>query len=113
MPLKADHKADHKTDRQSVSRFDQIVNIGPAMSRDFERMGFKCPQELIGQDPVELYRKVCKVDQQFHDPCVLDVFIATVDYMNGNRPRQWWDYTGQRKRLFSNEVDQLRAKYPR
>jgi len=104
-------KADHKTDRRTISRFDQIINVGPAMSRDFKRMGFERPPELIGQTPVELYRRLCKIERKFYDPCVLDVFMATVDFMNGNRPRQWWDYTAKRKKQFSDEVEKIRTKY--
>ena len=106
-------KANHETDRQNISRFDQIINIGPAMSSDFSRMGFTTPQALIQQDPLELYRQVCTVDQQFHDPCVLDVFMATVDYMNGNPPQVWWNYTSDRKERYSNEVDALREEFGR
>jgi hypothetical protein len=51
------------------------------------------------------------LENKFHDPCVLDVFLATIDYMNGNPPRQWWDYTAKRKKQFSDEVDRLRKKY--
>ena len=102
-------KAIHKTDRGTISRFDQIINVGPAMSLGFEKMGFKQPPDLIGQEPIVLYQRLCKIDDEFYDPCVLDVLMATVDYMNGNRPRQWWDYTAKRKKLFTEEVDKLRA----
>ena len=105
------NKADHQTDRKTISRFDQIINIGPAMSRDFQRLGFKEPQDLIGQDPLTMYQKICRLEKKFHDPCVLDTYMATVDYMNGNRPRPWWDYTDQRRKQYSAEVDQLRNKY--
>ena len=104
-------KANHKTARETISRFDQIINVGPATTRDLKRMGFKQPRNLIGQTPIEMYRQVCKIDQTFHDPCVLDVFMATVDYMNGNRPRQWWNYTRQRKKQFSADVEELRNRY--
>lgn len=104
-------KASHTTKRQAITRFDQIINVGPATTGDFERLGMKTPQDLIGQDPLVLYQNVCRIDDLFHDPCVLDVFMATVDYMNGNPPRQWWDYTSERKRLHSQQVKQLRGKY--
>ena len=106
-------KANHKTDRSTISRFDQIINVGPATSDDFVRMGIDTPQALIGQDPLDLYRQVCSLDRQFHDPCVLDEFMATVDFMNGNRPKTWWSYTPERKKRFTPEVDALRQKYGR
>jgi hypothetical protein len=106
-------KANHETDRRTISRFDQIINIGPAMSDDFDRMGIKSPQALIGRDPLKLYQQVCKLDHLFHDPCVLDTFMATVDYMNGNPPQVWWNFTADRKKLYSQQVDVLRKKFGR
>lgn len=106
-------KADHMTDRKSIAKFDQIINIGPAMSRDFEQLGIRKPKNLIGKNPVQLYRKLCQINNRFYDPCVLDVFMATVDYMNGSHPKQWWDYTPQRKQQFAGEVEKLRNRYSR
>jgi hypothetical protein len=31
------------------------------------------------------------------DPCVLDVFIATVRFIEGAPARPWWHYTAERK----------------
>jgi len=104
-------KAIHKTARDSIARFDQIINIGAAMSGDFQRLGLKKPQDLIGKDPVKLYQTICRIDQQFHDPCVLDTYLATVDYMNGKPPQVWWKYTKQRKSEFTSVVDDLREQY--
>lgn len=104
-------KATHKTNRETISRFEEIINVGPATTRDFKQMGYKKPQDLIGQTPLRLYQKLCRMNGKFYDPCVLDVFMATVDYMNGNRPRQWWDYTAERKHQYSNDIEKLRNKY--
>ncbi|MFK7769093.1 MAG: helix-hairpin-helix domain-containing protein [Mariniblastus sp.] len=104
-------KSNHQTDRQSIAKFEQIINVGPATAGDFDRLGITKPQQLIGQDPVKLYRKICSVDNLFHDPCVLDVFLATIDFMNGNKPQAWWKYTNQRKEQFADEVEKIRSKY--
>ncbi|MEM7456405.1 MAG: helix-hairpin-helix domain-containing protein [Planctomycetota bacterium] len=106
-------KATHKSDRNSVTDFRQIVNIGPSISDDFIRIGIKSPTGLIGQDPLKLYRKICRTDGRFHDPCVLDCFMSAIDFMNGNRPRKWWDFTDTRKKKYSGAVDSLRNTYPR
>ena len=106
-------KATHETDRRSVSDFQQTVNIGPSIADDFKRLGLKNPSSLIGKDPLKLYRKICKADGTFHDPCVLDCFMSAIDFMNGNRPRKWWDFTEARKQKYTNAVDSLRSTYPR
>ena len=106
-------KANNKTDRQTIQRFDEIINIGPAMTRDFELLGIENPQGLIGQDPLRLYQQICELEKKFYDPCVLDVYIATVDYMNGNPPKVWWHFTKQRKRKYTEQVDELRGRFDR
>ncbi|WP_343629704.1 helix-hairpin-helix domain-containing protein [Roseateles sp.] len=78
----------------------QIPNIGPAMVRDFELMGIRRPADLVGADPFALYQKICKLTGQRHDPCVLDTYMAAVDFMNGGPPRDWWSFTLQRKREY-------------
>jgi hypothetical protein len=54
----------------------------------------------VGADPFALYQKICKLTEQRHDPCVLDTYIAAVDFMNGGPPRDWWSFTPQRKREY-------------
>jgi hypothetical protein len=78
----------------------QIPNIGPAMVRDFELMEIRQPMDLVGADPFALYQRICKLTGQRHDPCVLDTYMAAVDFMNGGPARDWWTYTTQRKREY-------------
>jgi len=80
-------------------RFTDLPNIGPAMARDFAQLGLATPQALRGADALALYRKLCRLTGQRQDPCVLDTFIAAVDFANGAAARPWWDYTAERKRL--------------
>jgi hypothetical protein len=77
-----------------------IPNIGPAMVRDLARIGVHEPRELIGKDADKLYQELCKVSGVRQDPCVLDTFLAAVDFMNGAPARPWWSYTGLRKRKY-------------
>jgi len=90
-------KANHATDRQAISHFAQIINIGPAFEKDFEILGLSTPQELIDEDPHKLYQGLCQKTGVRQDPCVLDVLMSAVDYMNGNPPQPWWNYTAARK----------------
>lgn len=97
-------KLSHSIDRKQVVHFQQIVNVGPATEKDFHVLGFRRPQQLIGEDPWQLYCRLCKTTHVMHDPCVLDVLIATVDYMNGNPPKKWWAYTAERKKKYSDRL---------
>jgi Pathogenicity locus len=79
-------------------RFEQLPNIGPAMAADFRLLGLAHPRELARHDAFALYQQLCQATGQRQDPCVLDTFIAAIDFMRGAPARPWWAYTAQRKR---------------
>ena len=83
-----------------AKKFIDIPNIGPRMAADFEMLGFSKPSDLTGQDPFKLYREICAITGHRHDPCVLDTYMAAVDFMNGAPARGWWKYTAERKKRF-------------
>ena len=78
--------------------FQEIPNIGPAMAKDFKLLGLRIPADLKKQDPYKMYFKLCQVTKQKHDPCVLDVFISAVRFMQGYAVKPWWFYTKERKK---------------
>jgi hypothetical protein len=80
-----------------VRSFADIPNIGPAMIKDFTLLGIKNPQALKRKNPYTLYKELCVKTKTRHDPCVLDTFIAAVDFMRGAPARPWWHYTKERK----------------
>ena len=83
--------------RKSLKRLTDIPNIGKAMERDLLLLGMRHPADLlIGRDPYQLYEELCRVTQKKHDPCVLDVFISSVWYMEGGPPKKWWEFTEER-----------------
>jgi hypothetical protein len=86
------------TDPHFAQRFDQIPNIGSAMSDDFKLLGLKRPQDLAKKDPYDLYVKLCQKTASYHDPCVLDTFIAATRFMSGIENKSWWAYTDERKK---------------
>ncbi|MES2017776.1 MAG: helix-hairpin-helix domain-containing protein [Pseudomonadota bacterium] len=90
----------NKVVRARVRRFTDLPNIGPAMARDFELLGFTEPAQLIGADPYELYLALCVATGARQDPCVLDVFMSVTDFLSGGPAAPWWDFTAQRKREY-------------
>lgn len=84
-------------DRASVTQLEALPNIGRAMANDLRLIGINHPRELIGKDPFALYDLLCTQTGQQHDPCVIDVFMAAVDYMEGGAPLPWWRFTAARK----------------
>jgi hypothetical protein len=80
----------------NVKKFSDIPNIGPAMKRDFIILNIKKPKDLKDKDPLKLY----KLTGAKQDLCVLDTFMAAVDFMNGAKARPWWGYTKKRKEMY-------------
>lgn len=78
-------------------RLEQLPNIGPSIAADLRLIGVQYPRELAGRDALQLYRDLCAATGKRQDPCVLDTFIAAVDFMRGAEPRPWWAYTAERK----------------
>ncbi len=88
--------------RTDIERFRDLPNVGPATERDFQLLGISTPRELIGRDPFQMYKDLCLVTGLRHDPCVIDVFLSAVRYMEGAPAKKWWEYTEERKRILKN-----------
>jgi hypothetical protein len=84
--------------RETLTRLEQLPNVGPAVARYFRRVGMTCPQDLVGRDPYRMYDDLCRVTGTRFDPCLLDTFIAAVRFMGGEPAKDWWSYTAERKR---------------
>lgn len=85
-----------------VKKFQDIPNVGPAMARDFALLGLMHPQDLIKKDPLTLYKQMCTLSGVRQDPCVLDTYIAVIDFMHGAPAKPWYFYTQIRKRTYPN-----------
>ena len=92
-PRKAAHAAE-------CARLEQLPNIGPSLATDLRDVGITQPRDLVGKDAYELYLQLCHVRGTRQDPCVLDTFMAAVDFMSGAAPQPWWAYTAERKQRY-------------
>lgn len=86
-------------DRNSVATLEKLPNIGPAISADLELIGINHPQQLIGKNPFTLHEQLCSVTKTKHDPCVIDVFMAAIHFMEGGEAKPWWKCTVERKNI--------------
>ena len=87
--------------REDVVKLEDLPNVGTAIAEDLRQLGIREPGELQGRDPYQLYETLCDLTRQRHDPCLLDVFIAAVRFMDGEPPRRWWKYTAERKQALA------------
>lgn len=86
-------------DRNTVSRLDELPNIGKGIARDLQSIGIDHPKKLIGKEPFELYEVLCSQSGKRLDPCMIDVFMSVIHFMEGGEPRPWWSFTDERKHL--------------
>lgn len=56
-------------------------------------MGINHSKMLIGKKPFELYQALCERSGKRHDPCVIDIFMLVVHFMEGGDPLPWWSFT--------------------
>jgi len=75
----------------------QLTNVGPAVAGDLLRLGIAHPAALAGQDPDEMYERLCRIDGTRHDPCTRNVFAAIVAHANGEPAQPWWIFSRRRK----------------
>ncbi len=93
-------KSPKATRAEDCEVLEQLPNIGPAIAADLRLIGIHTPRELKGRDAFVLYQKLNAATGKRHDPCVLDTFIAAVDFMSGAAAAPWWAYTAQRKVMY-------------
>ncbi|MCS6193294.1 helix-hairpin-helix domain-containing protein [Shewanella baltica] len=86
-----------KVVRAEVKQLTDLPNIGKACAADLRLLGIDKPEQLLGQNPYDLYQTLCNKTGQRHDPCMIDVFISITRFMAGEDAQPWWFYTDERK----------------
>lgn len=84
-------------ERDKVSRLDALPNIGKAIAANLLLIGIDHPKKLIGMEPFKMYEDLCMVTGKRHDPCVIDVFMSAIHFMECGEPLPWWSFTQARK----------------
>lgn len=75
--------------RDTVSRLDELPNIGKVIATYLDLIGIHNPNKLIGMEPLKMYEDLCTITGKRHDPCVIDVFMSAVHFMEGGDPLPW------------------------
>lgn len=74
-----------------------LMNVGKATYADFEVLGIRSINALAHAEPDELYLRLIKLTGHKHDPCVWDVFAATIHEARTGEKQPWWAWTNVRK----------------
>jgi len=79
---------------------EHLISVGPAILRDFERLGVRSVAQLARRNPQKLYQRLVTLTGP-QDICCYDVFCAAV--AQARDPRlpaaqcQWWYWSRRRK----------------
>ncbi len=88
-----------KVDRSRLAHLEDLPNFGKAMAGDLRLIGIHVPGDLAGRNPLDLYDALCSATDTRQDPCVLDVLLSVVRFMDGGPARSWWMFSAERKRF--------------
>ena len=73
-----------------------IPGVGPSISQDLRGLGYGSVAELRGQEPQEMYERLCLRQGQHVDRCVLYVFRCAVYFAETSEPDpeflKWWNW---------------------
>jgi len=90
--------------RSEISDLGNIPNVGPATIRYLNMLDIFHPVELIGKNPYSMFEELCRITNKKFDPCLADVFISAVRFMEGGPPKKWWEYTEERKQHYQQTL---------
>ena len=83
---------------KNVKELEDLPNIGKSIAGDLRHLGIRKPEELRGKDAFVLYDRLCSLTGKKQDPCVLDVFMSAISFVNGGPAKPWWYFTKERKK---------------
>lgn len=73
-----------------------IPGVGKSISRDLWNIGIRRVSDLRGQDPEELYARICAYQQADVDRCMLYVMRCAVYFASTPDPDpellKWWNW---------------------
>ena len=75
---------------------EEIPGVGKAMAADLRQLGLEYVEDLSGQNPQELYDRLCILQDKKLDRCVLYVFRCAVYYAEHTQYEaellKWWNW---------------------
>lgn len=90
-----------------------LRNVGRATLGDFAVLGITTLAELAARDPDELYHALQRATGSRQDPCVRDVFAATIHQARTGEALDWWHFTPERTSGAPPRSGRAAAKPPR
>lgn len=63
-----------KVDRSQLRGLTDLPNISKEMAKDLRLLGYARAEDINGENPFEMYARLCELTGVRHDACVIDVF---------------------------------------
>lgn len=93
-----------QTSGMQMGQLEDLPNIGKTIAGYLRLIGIQTPDQLKGQDPYQMFERLAQVSGRSFDPCLLDVFISAVRFVDGGPPCPWWHYTTERKQTLAVHI---------
>lgn len=72
----------------------RIPGVGPSLADDLHALGYHEVDDLVGEDPQEMYERLAVLRGEHQDRCVLYVFRCAVYFASESDPDpellRWW-----------------------
>ena len=79
-----------------MDRLREIPGVGIAVAKDLWMLGIHEPESLRGEDPEDLYERLCLLQGKRIDRCMLYVLRCAVYYATEDEPDpellKWWNW---------------------
>lgn len=87
--------------KAAVKKDLQIIpGVGPKTAEDLWNLGIRSIKDLQREEPEELYRRLCLLQNQPVDRCMLYVFRCAIYYATHDQHEpellKWWNWTDGR-----------------
>lgn len=81
---------------RDLQALESIPGIGKSLAEDLRSIGYKHVNDLKGEDPEKMYRKLEKKTGSHQDRCVLYTFRCAVYFATQDRhdpeKLKWWNW---------------------
>ena len=89
---------------QAVNQLEDLTNIGKSLASDLRQLGILHPQDLLGREPLFVFRDLAPIMAHRHDPCVFYTLLAVQHFLRTGGALPWWKYTDEGKAILQSQV---------
>jgi DNA transformation protein len=79
------------------TKLTDLPNIGKAIATDLLSIGIASPDDLTGNDAMQVFKDLKVVMGRRHDPCVYYTLLSAKHFLETGESLPWWRFTAQGK----------------